>query len=66
MKNESLNKNDLVLTIERKATHLATQFGTDSKIRRAYLRLGNLCSQGKSFAKALTQVEKEFDIKNQS
>ena len=52
---------DVINHLRAKADHLATQFGTESKIRLAYLRMADLCEKGISLEEALTIVEQEID-----
>ncbi|MBU0998611.1 hypothetical protein KJ570_03720 [Patescibacteria group bacterium] len=64
-----MERDNLIEQLNRKSDHLATQFGSNSKIRKAYLRITELVVNGETFPDAIEKVILEFDkkaTKNQS
>lgn len=58
-----MGKEQIINTLNRKTDHLAAQFGSDSKIRKAYLQITKLVVDGETLPNAIDKVNLELDSK---
>ena len=63
-----MEKEPIIRILEAKCDHLATQFGSNSKIRQAYLKITELVTKGESLPNAIDIVDSAIQekTKNQS